>query len=71
MTRQRRGFEVSKTKHTFAKRQREIEKRRKAEEKRARRREKNQKPSPAEETLDEETPNEQDDAQQPKDTTAL
>ena len=66
MTRQRRGFEVSKNKHTFAKRQREIEQRRKAEEKRARRREKNQKPSPAEETL-----NEQDYAQQPKDTTVL
>ena len=35
--------DVSKTKHTFAKRQREIEKKRKAEEKRARRREKSQK----------------------------
>ncbi len=35
---------MAKNRHTFAKRQREIEKKRKAEEKRARRRAKNQPP---------------------------
>ncbi len=43
---------MSKTKHTFAKRQREIEKKRKADEKWARRREKNQPPADPEEATD-------------------